>query len=246
MTEIEIIGSSSQANGYLLKSAGEILVLELGCRFMDYVEALKEDFNAVVGCLVSHKHSDHLNRSTVCEFYRRGIETKVGDKVYSDLFKTYAGSVLSWIRDNTKARIGNFTVQTFEVPHNVPNYGFLIKTPTNERILFVTDTTGVNLRFRDINAIMVECNNDDDTLLDNLANNDVSMSHPEYHLGLNDCAEFCKQNISASTKQIILIHLSHTNVNEAHAIQTVKERCNFDNVAVAHKGDKFIIENDDF
>jgi phosphoribosyl 1,2-cyclic phosphodiesterase len=93
---------------------------------------------------------------------------------------------------------------------------------------------------------MVECNNDDDTLLDNLANNDVSMSHPEYHLGLNDCAEFCKHNLSASTKQIILIHLSHTNVNESHAIQTVKERCNFDNVAVAHKGDKFIIENDDF
>ena len=246
MTEIEIVSSGSQCNGYLLKSADQILVLELGCKFMDYVEALKEDFNTVVGCLVSHKHSDHLNRSTVCEFYRRGIETKVGDKVYSDLFKTYAGSVLSCIRDNTKARIGNFTVQTFEAPHNVQNYGFLITTPTNERILFVTDTTGVNLRFRDINAIMVECNNDDDTLLDNLANNDVSMSHPEYHLGLNDCAEFCKQNLSASTKQVILIHLSHTNVNEAHAIATVKERCHFDNVAVAHKGDKFTIENDDF
>lgn len=246
MTEIEIVSSGSKANGYLLKSADQILVLELGCKFQDYVEALKEDFKTVVGCLVSHKHSDHLNRSTLLEFYRRGIETKVGDNVYSDLFKTYAGSVLSWIGDNVKYPIGNFTVQTFKVPHNVPNYGFLIKTPTNERILFVTDTTGVNLRFRDIDAIMVECNHDDDTLLDNLANNDVSMSHPEYHMGLNDCAEFCKQNLSASTKQIILIHLSHTNVNEQHAIQTVKERCNFDNVGVAHKGDKFTIDNDEF
>ena len=143
-------------------------------------------------------------------------------------------------------KVDGFIVQTFEAPHNVPNYGFLIQTPTNERILFLTDTTGVNLRFRDIDAILVECNHDDDTLLDNLANNDVSMSHPEWHLGLEDCAEFCKQNISASTKQIILIHLSQTNVNEEHAIATIKEHCKFDNVAVAHKGDTFKIENDDF
>lgn len=128
----------------------------------------------------------------------------------------------------------------------MPNYGFLIKTPTNERILFLTDTTGVNLRFRDIDAILVECNHDDDTLLDNLSNHDVSMSHPEWHLGLEECINFCKANYSSSLKQIILIHLSHTNVNEVHAIATVKERCNFDNVAVAHKGDKFKIENDDF
>lgn len=246
MTEITCINTGSSGNGYLLKSADQILVLELGCKFIDYVDALKEDFNTVVGCLVSHKHSDHLNRSTVYEFYRRGIETKVGDKVYSDLFKTYAGSVLSCIRDNTKARIGNFTVQTFGAPHNVENYGFLITTPTNERLLFITDTTGVNLRFRDINCILVECNHDDDTLLDNLDRHEVSMSHPEFHLGLSGCVKFCKENISASTKQIVLIHLSHANVNEQHAIDTVKECCNFDNVAVAHMGDSFKIESDDF
>ena len=242
MTEVEIIGSSSQGNGYLLKSADQILVLELGCRFMDYVEALGSDFNKVVGCAFTHRHIDHLNPSTAKEFIRRGIQVFAHEEVIKEADLKGFSPLLSHFPN----KVGGFIIQTFEAPHNVPNYGFLIKTPTNERILFVTDTTGVNLRFRDINAIMVECNNDDDTLLDNLANNDVSMSHPEYHMGLNDCAEFCKQNISASTKQIILIHLSHTNVNEAHAIATVKEHCNFDNVAVAHKGDKFIIENDDF
>jgi phosphoribosyl 1,2-cyclic phosphodiesterase len=72
------------------------------------------------------------------------------------------------------------------------------------------------------------------------------MSHPEYHMGLDTCKKFCKANISASTKQIVLIHLSHANVNEQHAIDTIKEYCNFDNVAVAHKGDTFKIESDDF
>jgi hypothetical protein len=36
------------------------------------------------------------------------------------------------------------------------------------------------------------------------------------------------------------------NVNEQHAIGTIKEYCNFSNVAVAHKGDTFKIESDDF
>lgn len=244
MTEIEIVSSGSQCNGYLLKSADQILVLELGCKFMDYVQHLKDGgLKNVAACVCSHRrHSDHLNPSTAKEFVRRGIQVFAHEEVIKEADLKGFSPLLSHFHN----KVGGFIIQTFEAPHNTPNYGFLIQTPTNERILFLTDTTGTNLRFRDINAILIECNFDDDTLLDNLANNDVSMSHPEYHLGLNDCAEFCKQNLSASTKQIILIHLSHTNVNEEHAIATVKERCNFDNVAVAHKGDIFKIENDEF
>jgi phosphoribosyl 1,2-cyclic phosphodiesterase len=242
MTEIEIIGSSSQANGYLLKSADQILVLELGCKFMEYVEILGSDFNKVVGSCATHRHSDHINPSTAKEFVRRGIQVFAHEEVIEEADLKGFSPLLSHFPN----KVDGFIIQTFETPHNVPNYGFLIQTPTNERILFVTDTTGVNLRFRDIDCIMVEANHDDDTLLDNLSNHDVSMSHPEWHLGLDHCVEFCKQNLSASTKQIILIHLSSTNVNEANAIATVKECCNFDNVAVAHKGDTFKIESDDF
>lgn len=242
MTEIQIIGSSSQANGYLLKSADQILVLELGCRFMDYVEAFGSDFNKVVGCAFTHRHSDHLNPSTAKEFVRRGIQVFAHEEVIKEADLKGFSPLLSHFPN----KIGGFVVQAFETPHNVPNYGFLIKTPTNERILFVTDTTGINYRFRDIDCIMVECNHDDDTLLDNLANNDVSMSHPEYHMGLNDCINFCKANYSASLKQIILIHMSHTNINEKYALESVQSQVQFDNVAVAHKGDKFIIDNDDF
>ena len=55
MTEIDIVSSGSTANGYLLKSGNEILVLELGCKFQDYVEALKGDFEKVGGCIASHR-----------------------------------------------------------------------------------------------------------------------------------------------------------------------------------------------
>lgn len=38
MTEITCINTGSIGNGFLLKSGGEILVLELGCKFMDYIK----------------------------------------------------------------------------------------------------------------------------------------------------------------------------------------------------------------
>lgn len=188
------------------------------------------------------RHSDHLNPSTAKEFIRRGIPVFAHEEVIKEAdLKGF-----SPLHSHFQNKVGGFIIQTFEAPHNVKNYGFLIQTPTNERILFLTDTTRVNLRFRDIDCIMVECNHDDDTLLDNLSNHDVSMSHPEWHLGLEDCIKFCKANYSSSLKQIILIHMSHTNINEQYALESVQMQVPFDNVAVAHKGDTFKIENDDF
>ena len=245
MTEITCINTGSSGNGFLLKSADQILVLELGCRFMDYVQHLNEGgLKNVAACVCSHRigHTDHLNPSTAKEFVRRGIPVFAHEEVIKEADLNGFSPLLSHFQN----KVGGFIIQTFEAPHNAPNYGFLIKTPTNERILFLTDTTGVNLRFRDIDCIMVECNHDDDTLLDNLSNHDVSMSHPEWHLGLEDCIKFCKANYSASLKQIILIHMSSTNINEQYAVESVQMQMPFDNVAVAHKGDVFKIDNDDF
>ena len=245
MTEITCINTGSSGNGFLLKSADQILVLELGRKFMDYVQHLNEGgLKNVAACVCSHRigHTDHLNPSTAKEFVRRGIQVFAHEEVIKEVDLKGFSPLFSHFQN----KVGGFIIQTFEAPHNVPNYGFLIQTPTNERILFITDTTGVNLRFRDIDCIMVECNHDDDTLLDNLSNNDVSMSHPEWHLGLEDCIKFCKENYSASLKQIILIHMSSTNINENYAVESVQMQMPFDNVAVAHKGDKFVIDNDDF
>lgn len=36
MTKIITINSDSQGNGYILESGGQSLILELGCRMMDY------------------------------------------------------------------------------------------------------------------------------------------------------------------------------------------------------------------
>lgn len=244
MTEITVCGSSSQGNGYLLKSGDQILVLELGCRMQDYIDAVGKDFIRIVGCAYTHNHSDHNNIGTASQFLRRGIPIYSHGQVIKESKVMGFSPLLSHFQN----KVGGFIIQTFEATHNVPNYGFLIQTPTNERILFVTDTTGVNLRFRDIDCIMVEANFDDDVLLDNLSNKEVSQSHPENHLGLSDCICFCKQNISVNTKQIILIHLSSANINPYKAVEETSKAINNDAIKVdfAERGKKFIVESDFF
>ena len=192
------------------------------------------------------RHFDHLNPSTAKEFIRRGHVIYLGEEVFKEITeeKPSHGEYRPLLLHN-RNKVGGFSVQPFKAPHNVLNYGFLITTPTKERILFLTDTTGVNYRFKDLDCIMVECNHDDETLLENLDRHEVSMSHPEYHMGLNTCMEFCRQNISASTKQIILIHMSSANINPCKAVEEVSNAINNDAIKVdfAEKGKKFLVES---
>lgn len=246
MTRIHTISSSSSANGYILESGGQSLVLELGCRMMDYTLDVADAFNTIKGCVTSHWHSDHLNKSTAKEFIRRGIPVFVGEKVYEELLKEGSIRGIKPLPMAQKTFVGGFTVQPFEVAHNVPNYGFLITTPTKERIVFVTDAMECRYNFKNIDCIMVECNYDDDTLVENLVEDDISRSHPENHMGLEDCIDFCKRNVSTNTKQIILIHLSHTNINETYAMKQVSLAVPHVLVSVAHSGDTFNIESDNF
>ena len=242
-TSIKVVGTGSSENGYILQSDNQCLIIELGCKFSDYVEQLKDNFGNVGGVIASHRrHHDHINPSTAKEFIRRGVDCYAHEEVIKEGHLSDFKPLFSGHRNE----VGQFIVQTFKAPHNVPNYGFLITTPTKERILFLTDTTGVNLKFKDIDCIMIECNHDDKTLLDNLDRQEVSMAHPEFHLGLEDCAKFCKANLSASTKEIILIHLSSMNINPDYAVKVVRDYTGCPCVSVAHAGHSYKIDNDEF
>lgn len=250
MTYIKVISSSSAGNGYLLVSNHKTLLLELGCKPLEYYSLAD---GSIVGAVCSHKHDDHFNPSTVKSMLHRGVPVYIGEKVYEGVFDQIAASVpqgdiygVKRLLTASKTDVGGFIIQPFEVAHNVPNYGFLIETPEKERIVFVTDAIECRYKFKNIHCIMVECNHDDETMLENLDRHEVGPSHPENHLGLSDCISFCKANVSAVTKQIILTHLSHQNINEEYALKSVQESIPDVPVAVAHPNNEFVIENDNF
>ena len=236
MVEIKIINSGSKGNMYSFNCNNSILIVEIGMPFIELIKNV--EIQNIIGAIYTHRHFDHHNKKTSSELRRRGIFVYAGEGIASDgecvLYKNKINKIEDW------------KIQIFDAPHNINNYGFLIETPTKERIVFVTDAMYCSLNFKNIDCIMVECNHDDDTLIDNFVNAEQSRSHPEHHMGLEDCIDFCKRNVSLSTKQIILIHMSHTNINEDFALKSVQDALPLVKVAVAHSGDTFEIESDDF
>lgn len=55
MGKITIIGSSSKGNGFILDDGKKQLIIELGCRFEDYLKVLDYKIESVGGCLVTHR-----------------------------------------------------------------------------------------------------------------------------------------------------------------------------------------------
>ena len=57
--QLEIIGSGSQGNSYLLSNDTDVLLIELGVQFKRIKKALDYDLSKINGALVSHIHGDH-------------------------------------------------------------------------------------------------------------------------------------------------------------------------------------------
>lgn len=108
------------------------------------------------------------------------------------------------------ARLGNFRVYSFEVPHNgTLNYGFLICHGA-WKMVYITDFEFCQHTFRKyhLNAILVECNH---TQTDSEAAN---YSHVVLgHASLYVTKEFVRVNATENLTNVILCHLSDTNAD---------------------------------
>ena len=56
MGKLTCISSGSKGNGYILDDGSCQLIIELGCKFEEYLKALNYKIADVVGVLVSHSH----------------------------------------------------------------------------------------------------------------------------------------------------------------------------------------------
>lgn len=53
---LNVIKSGSEANGYILQNDNEALILECGCKYIEYLKTLDFNVRKVTACLISHEH----------------------------------------------------------------------------------------------------------------------------------------------------------------------------------------------
>ena len=143
-------------------------------------------------------------------------------------------------------KVDGFKVQTFELVHNVPNNAFVIDTDDGIRILYCTDTKRIPKKVKGVHYAIIECNYDQDTIIDNEMEDVFTKSKPENHQSIDECIRYLKAINNVNLQCIILWHMSMTNIDENKAIAMVKREVGFDNVVVADIGMEIEIQKSEF
>ena len=143
-------------------------------------------------------------------------------------------------------KVDGFKVQNFELVHSVPNNAFIIDTDDGIRILYCTDTKRIPKKVKGVHYAVIECNNDQDTIINNAMEDVFTKSKPENHQSLDECARYLKAIDKVNLQCIILWHMSMSNIDEKKAIYTIKREVGFDNVVVADRGMEIEIQKSEF
>ncbi len=212
------LGSNSSGNCYLLIGATSTLVIECGMPIKEVKKALNFDLSKIVGAIVSHEHRDHAKY--VSDYSAAGITVLANAMVASRL--TFGKAIES----GKGYKIGGFEIVPFNVKHDVPCLGFLIRHAEMGRMLFLTDTMFCEYTFPGLTHILIECNYSDEILNANIESGLVSPSmRPrlmESHMELETVKGILRANDLSAVANIVLIHLSDGNSDEQKFIKEIK------------------------
>lgn len=209
--KLQILGSSSSGNSYLLKAdSGEVLGIECGVNFNEIKKAL--NFNLSNFAIIqSHSHGDH-SKSTK-DALNNGVSVFSSHECFQDLnikhhraIKVEAGKLFNPIGH------GKFQVIAFDVVHDVRCFGFLINHQEMGTTVFVTDTMYVPNIFRGLNNVIIEANYSKEIIDEKLVDMKFLRDRvKKSHLSLENAIKALKANDLSQVNNIVLIHLSDRN-----------------------------------
>ncbi len=214
--KIEVFGSSSEGNAYLISDGMTHLLIECGIPYNEL--KVKANFFDPMpnACLISHSHGDHLNCAEQL--------TRLGIKCYmsKDTLAERGGDLPPlWVRimeHEKKFSIGTFEILPLEMKHDVYCLGFYIYSKqTQESLFFATDTCYIPYKLPSMDYIMVEANYDIDILNDRIMKGYIDPIIKERlsqaHMEIGSTILWLRKQDLQKTKRIYLLHLSYGSSN---------------------------------
>lgn len=221
---LNVLGSDSNGNCYVLQNDKEALIIEAGVRFSEVKKALKWQLSKVVGAVITHEHNDHAKY--VMDFVSNGITVLALPSV----FKAKGIDSLSFRKEIEPMHgyiVGGFKVFAMPVCHDVPCVGFIIEHEDMGRMLFVTDTMMLEYRVPGLNHILLEANYAEDILDTKIEAGSVPLSMKprliHSHMEIETTKGILRANDLSGVNEIVLIHLSNGNSDERRFVREVQE-----------------------
>jgi phosphoribosyl 1,2-cyclic phosphodiesterase len=222
------IASSSAGCCYRVSSPGAApLLLDAGVRYRQIQEALDFKVSELAGCLISHAHGDHCKAAR--DLMNAGVYVWASIPTWEALGLVRDGisagiRVLDHHRamplvSGAPAKVGEWTVMPFEVPHDVPGtLGFYVLGPQGDRLLYLTDCAYSPHRFEGLTHLAIECNYSSELIRAGTASGSIHSDRfkrtVKTHMSLERLIDLLKANDLSKCEEIHLLHLSDENSDE--------------------------------
>lgn len=223
--KLKIIATGSKGNCYYLYNDEEGLLIECGIKTSEIKKAVDFNLNKVKGCLVSHEHKDHS--FSMQEILNLGIPVYASSGTFEKCgIKGHHNQIN--IKSGDEFKVGGFKILGFDVKHDAAEpLGFLIYHSETGKILFLTDTYYCSYLFSKLNNIIIEANYSQEIIEEKLENKKVMPFLRDRiiqsHFSLENCKELLLANDLSEVNNIVLIHLSDTNSDEARFKKEVEK-----------------------
>lgn len=239
MSKLKILSSGSSGNCVAVyDSRGKYILLDVGLGYKDILKSLNWNLTDCVSIFCTHKHRDHSK--ALAHFIDAGVPCFANYNVCEHYIGCNA------INEAAKTDINDFGVQTFGLIHNVENNAFIVDTPDQIRILYCTDTKYIPKRVKGVNVAIIECNHDEDDIVDYLCEGNEIRSQFENHQSLERCIDYLRSIYSKDLMSVILWHPSSTNLDKKKAVERVKYELGFEAVYMAESGLEVELSKDEF
>lgn len=236
--KLKCIATGSTGNCYTLTSeSGETLILDCGIPIKEIKKGLNWNIRNVVGCIVSHAHSDHSK--SVKDLRDMGIPVFTPYEVL--LTNKFLANSYFAVRIFDLTTSDNKWVHTNSDGSECPCYGFLIEHPEMGKMLYITDCEFVKWRFSGINHILLGVNYDKD-LIDNEDSAKVNHVY-RGHMSIDTACDFVKANNFKDLENVIMCHLSKNNADKDLFIGKMKRTVPNANVDVAEPVKEWLLRN---
>lgn len=210
MATLEVIGSSSAGNCYLLNTESETLMIEAGVNWATARPYYLRRSDKVAGCLVTHEHKDHSRHGA--QVAALGVDVYASEGTQTVMRWTFARTA----KEGEVLNIGEFRVLPFRTFHDAADpLGFYISHPEIGNMVFATDTKFLANRFSNVNYWCIECNYMAELLDANTAIHEAQKERiRNSHMELGETVRMLQANDLSQSRMILLLHLSDRNSNE--------------------------------
>ena len=238
--ELQVIGTGSSGNAYLLRADRHVLLLDAGLPIKAIMRAA--DWKTLQGCLITHEHQDHAKAAK--DLAKMGLQTYMSEGTLGAINEDGILTALNAVQMLSPFTVGEFTVMAFETQHDASQpCGWLIRyRPTGETALYATDTYYLKYTFPGVDYWIIECNYVDEIVdaqqQEGILSSALRSRLKKSHLSLRRLLDVLKANDLTKTKAVVLVHLSNERSDEKAMVSAVKEVTGLDEVYAAVVGQR--------